>query len=109
MSVHVIYYKDGAKMLRPVLSRGEYLALRGTEKQKAILRKAYKNKKFLPLDLCPKKTRSIRRKLTKHQQSLKTEREKKREMYSNFVMFFFVKTQNLLCLIKKSQKLLCFL
>ena len=37
MSVHVIYYKDGAKMMRPVLSRGEYLALRGTEKQKAIL------------------------------------------------------------------------
>ena len=28
MSVHVIYYKDGAKMMRPVLSRPEYLALR---------------------------------------------------------------------------------
>ena len=38
MSVHVIYYKDGAKMMRPVLSREEYLALRGTEKQKAILK-----------------------------------------------------------------------
>ena len=38
MSVHVINYQDGAKMMRPVLSREEYLALRGTEKQKAILK-----------------------------------------------------------------------
>ncbi|KHG23435.1 60S ribosomal L35 [Gossypium arboreum] len=52
-----------------------------SQKQKAALREAYKNKKFLPLDLRPKKTRAIRRRLTKHQQSLKTEREKKKEMY----------------------------
>uniref|UniRef100_A0A2P2L612 Uncharacterized protein MANES_07G108900 n=1 Tax=Rhizophora mucronata TaxID=61149 RepID=A0A2P2L612_RHIMU len=52
-----------------------------SQAQKAALRKVYKNKKFLPLDLRPKKTRAIRRRLTKHQQSLKTEREKKREMY----------------------------
>ncbi|KAK8492716.1 hypothetical protein V6N12_017071 [Hibiscus sabdariffa] len=52
-----------------------------SQKQKAALREAYKKKKFLPLDLRPKKTRAIRRKLTKHQASLKTEREKKREMY----------------------------
>ena len=38
MSVHVINYKDGAKMMRPVLSREEYLALRDTEKQKAIVK-----------------------------------------------------------------------
>ncbi|WOK96934.1 hypothetical protein Cni_G05642 [Canna indica] len=52
-----------------------------SQKQKAALREAYKNKKLLPLDLRPKKTRAIRRRLTKHQESLKTEREKKREMY----------------------------
>ncbi|CAK7338545.1 unnamed protein product [Dovyalis caffra] len=52
-----------------------------SQKQKAILREAYKNKKLLPLDLHPKKTRAIRRRLTKHQLSLKTEREKTREMY----------------------------
>ncbi|KAJ8766027.1 hypothetical protein K2173_020543 [Erythroxylum novogranatense] len=52
-----------------------------SQKQKAALREAYKDKKFLPLDLRAKKTRAIRRRLTKHQQSLKTEREKKREMY----------------------------
>ena len=38
MSVHMIYYKDGAKMMRPVLSREEYLALRGSDKQKAVLK-----------------------------------------------------------------------
>ena len=38
MSAHIIFYKDGAKMMRPVLTREEYLALRGTEKQKAILK-----------------------------------------------------------------------
>ncbi|XP_061375788.1 large ribosomal subunit protein uL29 isoform X1 [Gastrolobium bilobum] len=52
-----------------------------SQKQKAALREAYKKKKYLPLDLRPKKTRAIRRRLTKHQASLKTEREKKRELY----------------------------
>lgn len=37
MSVHVIYYKDGAKMMRPILSRECYLKLRGSKKQKNIL------------------------------------------------------------------------
>jgi hypothetical protein len=38
-----------------------------SQKQKARLREAYKKKKLLPLDLRPKKTRAIRRRLTKHQ------------------------------------------
>ena len=39
MSVHVIYYnKDRAKMMRPVLTREEYLALRNSEEQMAIVR-----------------------------------------------------------------------
>lgn len=38
-----------------------------SQKQKLALREAYKNKKYLPLDLRPKKTRAIRRRLTKHQ------------------------------------------
>ena len=33
MSVHIIYYKDGAKMMRPVLSRPEYLMLRNSGDQ----------------------------------------------------------------------------
>ncbi|KAK3422409.1 hypothetical protein EUGRSUZ_G02768 [Eucalyptus grandis] len=52
-----------------------------SQKQKSALREVYKKKKYLPLDLRPKKTRAIRRRLTKHQASLKTEREKKKEMY----------------------------
>ena len=43
MSVHVIYYnKDRAKMMRPVLTREEYLALRNSEEQKATV-KAVRN------------------------------------------------------------------
>ncbi|XP_045478508.1 60S ribosomal protein L35-like [Harmonia axyridis] len=45
------------------------------QKQKENLRKLYKNKKYKPLDLRPKKTRAIRRALTKHQISLKTPKE----------------------------------
>ncbi|RYR70292.1 hypothetical protein Ahy_A03g016796 isoform A [Arachis hypogaea] len=73
-----------------------------SQKQKSVLREAYKKKKkYLPLDLRPKKTRAIRRRLTKHRvpfsngnkfrinfalvrlsrASLKTEREKKKEVY----------------------------
>lgn len=38
MSVYTIFYQDGAKMMRPVLTREEYLALRGSSKQQAILK-----------------------------------------------------------------------
>ena len=38
MSVHVIFYQDGVKMMRPVLTREEYLTLRGSKKQQAILK-----------------------------------------------------------------------
>ena len=37
MSVHVIYYKDGVKMMRPVLNREEYLRLRDGGYQKPNL------------------------------------------------------------------------
>ena len=33
----MIYYKDGAKMMRPVLTREEYLKLRGSQEQQATL------------------------------------------------------------------------
>ena len=38
MSVHMIYYKDGVKMMRPVLTREEYLSLRNGGEQKATLK-----------------------------------------------------------------------
>ncbi|WP_028912594.1 hypothetical protein [Prevotella sp. MA2016] len=37
MSVHIIYYQDGAKMMRPVLTREDYLALRGGDEQQQLL------------------------------------------------------------------------
>ena len=37
MSCYIIYYKDGAKMMRPVRTREEYLALRGSQWQKSVL------------------------------------------------------------------------
>jgi hypothetical protein len=49
---------DGAALAEEYISK---------MKQKAALREAYKKKNLLPLDLRPKKTRAIRRRLTKHQ------------------------------------------
>lgn len=43
-----------------------------SQTQRKALRGYYKNKKFLPLDLRPKKTRAIRRRLTKHELNLKS-------------------------------------
>ena len=45
--------------------------------QKETLRKFYKNKKYIPLDLRPKKTRAIRKALTTHEASLKTRKEER--------------------------------
>ena len=39
MSVHMIYYKDGgAKFMRPIHSREEYLKLRDSEEQQSVVR-----------------------------------------------------------------------
>ncbi|KAI1731490.1 ribosomal l29 protein [Ditylenchus destructor] len=45
------------------------------QSQKLNLQKFYKNKKFRPLDLRPRKTRAMRLALTKHEQSLKTKKQ----------------------------------
>ncbi|CAG8471872.1 8512_t:CDS:2 [Ambispora gerdemannii] len=52
-----------------------------SQNQRAHLRAFYKNKKLLPLDLRPKRTRAIRRRLTKKEASAKTERAKKRDAH----------------------------
>ncbi|KAI4203807.1 MAG: hypothetical protein LQ350_001633 [Teloschistes chrysophthalmus] len=49
--------------------------------QRSQLRILYKNKKYLPLDLRPKKTRAMRRRLTKHEATLVSEKQKKRQMH----------------------------
>ncbi|KAK9895637.1 60S ribosomal protein-like protein L35 [Cystobasidium minutum MCA 4210] len=50
-------------------------------KQRESLREFYKGKKYAPLDLRAKKTRAIRRKLTKFEASQVTERQKKRQTH----------------------------
>lgn len=47
--------------------------------QKAALRNAYSKAKYVPVDLRSKKTRAIRRRLTKHQASAKTVKQVKKE------------------------------
>jgi large subunit ribosomal protein L35e len=49
--------------------------------QRAQLRLFYKNKKYVPLDLRPKQTSSMRRRLTKHEASLTTEKQKKKQVH----------------------------
>ncbi|KAK4974787.1 60S ribosomal protein L35, L29 [Elasticomyces elasticus] len=49
--------------------------------QRSQLRIFYKNKKYMPLDLRPKQTRAMRRRLTKHEASLVTEKQKKKQAH----------------------------
>jgi len=51
------------------------------QKARQNLREYYKGKKFLPLDLRTKKTRAIRRRLTKHEKSRKTLKQEKKEAH----------------------------
>ncbi|EDR12411.1 60S ribosomal protein L35 [Laccaria bicolor S238N-H82] len=50
------------------------------QKARQNLREYYKDKKYLPLDLRPKKTRAIRRRMTKHESSLKTLKQRKKDL-----------------------------
>ncbi|CAM9664032.1 unnamed protein product [Lampetra planeri] len=46
--------------------------------QKENLRKFYKGKKYKPLDLRPKKTRAMRRRLSKHEEALRTKKQERK-------------------------------
>ncbi len=47
MSCHYIYYENGAKKMRPVLSREQYMALRNTSRQQAIIQQVRSGKDTL--------------------------------------------------------------
>ncbi|KAI9784528.1 MAG: 60S ribosomal protein L35 [Peltula sp. TS41687] len=49
--------------------------------QRAQLRLFYQKKKYLPLDLRPRKTRAMRRALTKHERTRITEKQKKKNVH----------------------------
>ncbi|KAJ3479823.1 hypothetical protein NLI96_g8791 [Meripilus lineatus] len=51
------------------------------QKARQNLRELYKSKKYIPLDLRPKKTRAIRRRLSKHEKSLKTLKQRKKDIH----------------------------
>ncbi|CAO1633827.1 unnamed protein product [Parajaminaea phylloscopi] len=51
------------------------------QKQRSNLKELYKGKKYTPLDLRPKQTRAIRRRLTKHERSQTTERKHKKDIH----------------------------
>jgi len=51
------------------------------EKSRAAMKEAYKGKKYTPLDLRVKKTRAIRRRLTKHEKSQVVSRVAKRNQH----------------------------
>ncbi|PKS06550.1 hypothetical protein jhhlp_007298 [Lomentospora prolificans] len=50
-------------------------------KQRAQLRLFYKNKKYIPLDLRPKQTRAIRRRLSAKESSIVLEKRRKRNTH----------------------------
>ncbi|MCJ1223609.1 60S ribosomal protein L35 [Toensbergia leucococca] len=49
--------------------------------QRSQLRIFYKTKKYLPLDLRSKKTRAIRRRLSKHEAGIVSEKQKKKQIH----------------------------
>lgn len=49
--------------------------------QRQQLRLFYKKKKYMPLDLRPKKTRKLRREMTRYEKSQITEKQKKRQTH----------------------------
>jgi large subunit ribosomal protein L35e len=52
-----------------------------SQTQRDQLRLFYKGKKYIPIDLRPKKTRAIRRRLTKSEAGKKTLKQKKRDIH----------------------------
>merc|ERR1719461_2078192 len=57
------------------------------QKQKAEARKQYNGKKYQPLDLRPKKTRAIRRRLKTEQKYAKTQKQKNQEQQLSHAPF----------------------
>jgi len=66
------YFPYFSRVVRKAIAR-VYIVMH--QKQKENLRRLYKNKKYKPLDLRPKKTRAIRRALSSHERKIKTSKE----------------------------------
>ena len=55
--------------------------------QRENLRKLYRNKQYKPLDLRRKRTRAMRKALTKYEKNCKTARQRKRDMFNPMRMY----------------------
>lgn len=71
-------YCSHSKMVRKSIARVLTVV---NHNQRTNLRKLYAGRKYKPLDLRHKKTRAMRRALTKKEKNCKTVRQKKKEMY----------------------------
>ena len=67
-----------SKVIRKAIARVKTVI---TQSQRKALRSAFKDSKYLPLDLREKKTRALRRALTKDEKNATTERQKKKNNY----------------------------
>lgn len=71
---HILDSHDVRKSIARVLT-----VINTTQRQQ--LRIFYKGKKYIPLDLRPKQTRAMRRRLTKEESSRVSEKQKKRSRH----------------------------
>lgn len=74
--IHFIFSPCCSKVVRKSIARVLTVI---NQNQKKALKDVYAKKKYCPIDLRAKKTRAIRRRLTKHQASAKTEKQIKKE------------------------------
>lgn len=70
-----VFFFFFSRVVRKAIAR-VYIVMH--QKQKENLRKFYKSKKFKPLDLRPKKTRALRRALTKSERNIKTRKAQRK-------------------------------
>lgn len=76
--MHIYLFSAFRKVVRKSIARVMTVI---SHSQRDNLRKFHMNKKYQPLDLRTKKTRAMRRALTKHEAGLKTLRQIKKETH----------------------------
>ena len=76
LKLHVFMFLFRSRIVRKSVAR-VLTVIHQTQKEN--LRKFYKSKKFKPTDLRHKKTRAMRRQLTKRERSVKTAKQQRKE------------------------------
>jgi len=79
-----LYYSGGPSKLAQIRVIRKSIARTLTvynQNEREALRKAYRKRKYKPLDLRPKKTKAIRQRLTSTQEKRRTLKDQKRRQY----------------------------